>query len=83
MKWYAYYGGSSEYELLSEKEREEHLKELMEDPELNCEQITFMKYAYNEYGTFSEAKKYLLMHLEGELSELKWAVKELKRRRAK
>lgn len=78
-KWYAYYGGSSEYGILSEEDYKKELEELNEDPQLNSEKITFLKYIYRDFENFSSAKKYLLMHLMGERDELSMAVKQLKK----
>jgi hypothetical protein len=81
-KWYAYYEGSAIFDLMSGEEREAYLEELLEDKEKNGDKITHLKYAYNEFNSLRDAKKYLMMHLKGDLEEIKGSIKDLKKRRA-
>jgi hypothetical protein len=78
VKWYARYDGSNVYDLMSEAQRKAHVAELNRDKEHNAFELIELKYAYNEYENFREAKKYLLTQLRTEITDMKIAIGEIK-----
>lgn len=74
MKYYAQYVAPGDYEIITEKERDEILKNLTEDDSHMRDRYTFM----NSYSSLTQAKNYLFMHLLGDISEARQAVKEIR-----
>ena len=75
-KYYAYYNGSAEYELLSKKEYEEILSE--QEKGNGCRE--YFRVNMQGFKTLKEAKDYLLSNLLGEKAEI---IESIARIRAK
>lgn len=81
MKWYASYTGVGEYDLISEKQREDRMAELetsMEDQD----ELYHLK-LMSEYPNFKAAKKSIMEGIECDIGDLKMALHTLRSRRAK
>jgi hypothetical protein len=80
MKWYASYSGVGEYEILSEKQRDDLIQELLDQHQFD--KVDHVKWM-TEFRTFSEAKKYVMGGIKCDMGDLKLSLLDLKKLRAK
>lgn len=80
MKFYAYYGTIGEYEILSEKQYTEIMQNLQQSDE--GKQIDYYQ-QFNKFDSFIEARSHLIMHLQGDIQDAKWALREVRALKAR
>lgn len=79
-RYYAYYGSPGEFGLCTKKEFFIFLSQLKEEAEGREEHLAN---EYTGFLTLKEAKKYLKMHINGDIDDCRAALRAVNRFRAK